>query len=476
MRHRLLLAVLCTTLGTYGYSQHPLSLEDAAAILYSNNNAIKISGTGVEVAKAQKQQLNSTWYPFISATGSYFHFSNKISADANMGELAQDAVQSLAQTFPELGQMLQQLLPQLQQAVSSLGNITLSFPLLERDITSIDAIVLWPLFTGGKRILAGKIGTSMHRQAMELNALTLNAQMALMLNSYYTLKLAREVEQMNTENLQFIEKLLYNAQRLQKEGFINKAEYLVIQVARDEAARELQSSAQNIQVAASALSGVLGKEVGTEELSGRWFILDSLPDISTIYESILQQNAQLKILELQERILENSEMIAESNYLPNIALFAKQNICSYNVPENLMPRTIFGATMQWNLFDGLNREKEIQKSRLEQEQTIYAYSQARQDLLTAAIALRSKMEDATCNMNTLEHTIQLARELLREREKSYAEGMCTSTDVVAARTAVTKACTAMNLAHWEYCTSLANLLTLSSETYKFIELHNEYGK
>ena len=268
MRHTLLLAVLCTITGIYGYSQQSLSLEDAAAILYSNNNAIKISETGVEVAKARKQQLNSAWYPFISAAGGYFHFSNKISADANMGNLAQDAVQTLSQTFPELGQILQ-MLPQLQQAVGSLGNINLSFPLLERDIASIDAVALWPLFTGGKRILAGKIGTSLHQQAQELNTLTTNAQMALMLNAYYTLKLSREVGQMNTENLQFMEKLLYNAQRLKEEGFINKAEYLIIQVARDEASRELQSSTQNIQGAASALSAVLGKEINGKELSGR---------------------------------------------------------------------------------------------------------------------------------------------------------------------------------------------------------------
>ena len=193
MRHTLLLAVLCTTLGSIGYAQQSLSLEDAAAILYSNNNAIKISETGIEIAKTQKQQLNSAWYPFISATGGYLHFSNKISADANMGELADDALQALAQTFPALEALLQQLLPQLQQALNSLGNITLSFPLLEQDITSIDAIALWPLFTGGKRILAGKIGTSLHRQAQELNTLTTNAQMVLMLNTYYTLKLAREM-------------------------------------------------------------------------------------------------------------------------------------------------------------------------------------------------------------------------------------------------------------------------------------------
>lgn len=351
MRHLLLLAILCSVLGTTGYSQQSLSLEDAAAILYSNNNAIKISQTGVELAKAQKQQLNSAWYPFISATGGYIHFSNNISANANLGELAQDALQTLNQTVPGLEQLLQQLLPQLQQAAASLGNITLSFPLLEQDITSIDAIALWPLFTGGKRILAGKIGSAIHRQAQEMDILTTNAQMALMLNSYYTLKLAREVEQMNIENMQFMEQLLHNAQRLKEEGFINKAEYLVIQVARDEAVRELQSSTQNILVASSALSAVLGKEINGEELSGRWFILDSIPNINSIYESILQRNAQLKILRHQEGILENNEKVAKSNYLPNIALFAKQNLYSYNIPKNLMPITIVGATMQWNLLD-----------------------------------------------------------------------------------------------------------------------------
>ena len=73
----------------------------------------------------------------------------------------------------------------------------------------------------------------------------------------------------NTENLQFMEKLLHNAKRLKEEGFINKADYLVIQVARDEAARELHSSTQSIRIASSALSAVLGKEINGEELSGR---------------------------------------------------------------------------------------------------------------------------------------------------------------------------------------------------------------
>ena len=51
-----------------------LSLEDAAAILMGSNNAIKSASTAAEVARAQKRQLNSAWYPNISVAGGYFHF------------------------------------------------------------------------------------------------------------------------------------------------------------------------------------------------------------------------------------------------------------------------------------------------------------------------------------------------------------------------------------------------------------------
>ena len=447
-----------------------LTLEEAVQLLHANNNAIKISQSAIEVARAEKQQLNAAWYPQIGATGGYFHFSNNITADANIGELAQGAIQELQNTIPGLEQIISQLLPQLQQVISGLGNITLSVPLLNRDITTFDVAAIWPLLTGGKRIYAGRIGNSIQETAENLATLTINAQTALMLNTWYTLKLGNSVVEMQQENLQYMEKLLSSANRLMEEGFINKAGHLVVQVAREEAGRELENALRNVQAARKALNTIIGTDLGEIYPQGNFFTLDSLPDMSEIETNVLNRNSQLKILRSQQDILENKEKIAKSNYLPNIALFARQNIWSRNIPKNLMPRTTIGAAMQWNIFDGLAREKEIKKSRLQQQQTGYALEQARNELLTAAFTLRNRMEDAAANINTLQHTLQLAKELLREREKSFAEGMCTSTEVVEARTAVTKARTALHLAGWEYCTSLANLLALSSDTDKFITL------
>lgn len=474
MRQLFLIVALLGTIGTISFAQEPmpLTLEEAMQIMQGNNNAIKISQTAIEAARAEKQQLNASWYPYITATGGYFHFSNNITADANVGELAQGAIQGLEEAIPGLEQLIAQLLPQLQQIIANLGNATLSVPLLKKDVTTFDAAAIWPVITGGKRIYAGRIGNSLEETAEHLASLTSNAQTSLMINTWYTLKLSNAIVQMQQENLQYMEKLHGNAVRLMEEGFINKAEHLVVQVAKEEALRELETAKRNSLTAQSALNTILGKDLGNISPQGYFFLLDSIPDISSLETRILGGNATLKMLRSQGDILENKEKIAKSNYIPNVALFARQNIWSDNIPKNLMPRTTVGAAMQWDIFDGFAREKEIKKSRLEQQQLEYATLQAEKELLTAAFALRSQMENAAANINTLRHTLKLADELLREREKSFAEGMCTSTDIIAARNSVTRASTALKLAGWEYCTSLANLLALSSETRLFIQLHN----
>lgn len=455
--------------------EYPLTLEEAASILQLNNNAIKISRNTVESAKARKQQLGSAWYPTIVATGGYMHFSNNISADANVGEITQSIAGNLPESIKGLEQIISQLIPQFQQIITSIGGATISVPLIGQDVTTLDAAAIWPIITGGKRIYAGRIGKGLVEAAEHLNTLTCNAQMALMINAYYTLKLSCKVEQMQHENLQYINQLHRNASRLLQEGFINKAEFLVVQVAKDEAAREYASARQNRQVAADALNAILGTRLTNAIPQGNFFVLDSLPDSNTLNERILQNNAQLKILAAQQDILENKVKIAKSNYIPDIAFFARQNIHSGNVPKNLIPRTVVGVAMQWELFNGFAREKEIKISSLEQEQLQSTYTQAENDLLTAALALRGMMSDASYNIQTLQQTILLAKELLREREKSFAAGMCTSTDIVAARTTLTKAGTALEMAGWQYCTSLAALLALESDTGKFIQLHNTSG-
>ena len=439
---------------------YPLTLEEAAQLLQNHNNAIKISQAATEVAAAQKRELNAAWYPMISSSGGYFLSKNGISAQVNVGETA--------------GELIGELFPQLAPLASQIKGIAISIPLLDKEITTIDATAIWSLFTGGKRLYASRIGKEITNSAEHLLVITQNTQMALMINTFYTLKLCHEVEQMQQENLDYMSRLIFNATRLKEEGFINKAELLIVHVAQDDAIRELESARHNTQSAAAALNAILGTEVEATPI-GEYFTLEEIPSTAALQEEILSNNSQLKLLGSQEEILHNNGKIAKSDYLPTLALYSRQSIYT-NIPQNLLPRTTVGAAMQWDIFDGLIRESRIKQNRLQQEQMEFTIDQTREDLFTAAIALRGKMEDAHYSILTFTQTLNLAQELLREREKEFAEGLCTTTQTIEARTALTKARTALSLARWEYCTTLANLLAITSNTDKFIELHNEYRK
>jgi Outer membrane protein len=330
---------------------------------------------------------------------------------------------------------------------------------------------LWPVFTGGKRIYSGKIGKEIEGAAKNLNNTTIQTQYALMIQAYYSLKLCQEVIKVNNESVNCMTQLYNNAKSLLNNGFINKAELLVAQVAMEEAIRELENSKEAEKVAQNALSTIIGC-TGNTHPSSNFFIIADIPSQDYYNQLVIENNSQLKALDNQIGIISQQTKIAKSNYLPNIALFAKQNIYSYNVPKNLSPRTVIGAAAQWTLFDGLNREKSIKVSNLEYNKLLESRTQIEKDLILAAHKLRSNMIEALNNLKVLTSTINLSTELLRVREKSFAEGMANSTDVVTAQTMLAKAKIASHLAYWQFDTSLAALLALCSNIEDFINLYN----
>lgn len=479
----------------------PISLEEAIQLLYANSKAIKIADKSVEIARSQKQKLNSLWYPYLTATGSYMHFSNDIEAKANAGETLEPLENAIKKHLPtqedvnsfleNSAPILQQLFPHLNpqeiagiisgiggvlsgignsvsNMVTELNSTTLSFPILHQNISTIDANLTWPLFTGGKRIFANRIGKSLIASAEELKNSTTDAQLVVLIETYYTLKLSRAVVQEREESYNSMVLLFNNAMSLMRNGMINKAEMLVAQVAMEEAIRELENARESNSVAENALRTIIGLPIKFSETrplnpTTDFMILNTLPPLEYYRELIDHNNTQLHLIQQQQNIAQNEKKIAQSAYVPNIALFAKQTLYSYQIPSNLAPRTVIGAGFIWNLFDGLSREKSIAISRKVYEQLQLGEEKARNDLYVLAHKLRSQMMDALYNIRALESTTELSKELLRMREKSFAEGMANSSDVVAARATLSKVRIASMLAYWQFDIALANMNAICGE-------------
>ena len=146
---------------------------------------------------------------------------------------------------------------------------------------------------------------------------------------------------------------------------------LVAKVAYEESQLKLESSSRKYGVAYKSLINMLDIETLPTnidaDLTTPFFICSTIPTLDYFILLAQENNHQTKLIEQQKYMATNSKKIAQSGYMPDISIFARQNIFSYNIPSNLLPRRMVGAAFAWNIFDGLNREKSIRTAQLQEE-------------------------------------------------------------------------------------------------------------
>ena len=414
-----------------------LSLEQSLTLLRSENKSLRIAGKEVELAKNEHQKLNAFWYPTISAAGAYVHMSNPIEVRQSLNQFTDPAKEYVHSILPN-DQFISSLLDKI-------GQNTLTLPLISQNVTSIDANLTWPIFTGGKRIYAGKIGKKLVSVA-EVNREQVSAnQQALLIESYFGLRLGQRVVEVKTETYNSLKIHYDQALKLEQQGMINRAERLVAQVSMEEAKRELESARKDLEVASQALKSLIN---------------ESIPSANYFKEMIPFNNYLVNQLKLQENIAGDQLKIGRSGYLPNIALIGKQTLYADGVDKYLMPRTMIGVGFTWNIFDGLDREKRIRQARLTSQSLAIGKEKAVTDLQVGVDKFYSQMQNAMDNVKALNTTLEMSNELVRIREKSFKEGMATSSDVVDAEVVLSKVKTAFLLAYYQYDVALANLLSI----------------
>lgn len=430
-----------------------LSLEQSLTLLRSENKSLRIAGKEVELAKNEHQKLNAFWYPTISAAGAYVHMSNPIEVRQSLNQFTDPAKEYVHSILPN-DQFISSLLDKI-------GQNTLTLPLISQNVTSIDANLTWPIFTGGKRIYAGKISKKLVSVA-EVNREQVSAnQQALLIESYFGLRLGQRVVEVKTETYNSLKIHYDQALKLEQQGMINRAERLVAQVSMEEAKRELESARKDLEVASQALKSLIN--IGEEQAirtTTSLFINESIPSANYFKEMIPFNNYLVNQLKLQENIAGDQLKIGRSGYLPNIALIGKQTLYADGVDKYLMPRTMIGVGFTWNIFDGLDREKRIRQARLTSQSLAIGKEKAVIDLQVGVDKFYSQMQNAMDNVKALNTTLEMSNELVRIREKSFKEGMATSSDVVDAEVVLSKVKTAFLLAYYQYDVALANLLSI----------------
>ena len=443
-----------------------LSFDDALRQMQQGNRSLKIADKGIETARTERDKLNALWYPSLQGAGTFVHLSEKIEVKQPLSQFTDPAKDFVHNLVPD-DQFISSILDQI-------GSHTLAFPLAPRNLTTVGLTAEWIVFSGGKRIRAGKIGNAMIDIARENREQTDATQRVLLAESYFGLRLAQEVVRVRQDTYNSLKRHYENALKLEAAGMIDKAGRLFAQVNMDEAQRSLEASQKEAAVLQNALRTLLNiRDTCSIQPVSPLFINAVLPAKEEFLQTMQTENYTVNQLQLQSHIAKQQLRIEQSGYLPDIAVFGKQTLYAHGIQSNLIPRTMIGVGFTWNLFDGLAREKRIRQSKIAQQTLAIGQEKAKDDLSVGIDKLYTQMQKSQDNVRALNTTIELSEELVRIRKKSFTEGMATSTEVIDAETMLATVRVARLAAYYEYDVALMNLLALCGIPEQFDKLRIE---
>ena len=252
MKLILCIVLLGANLAVSAQTNLSLSYDDALQMLQKGNQSLKIADKGIEAARTERDKLNALWYPSLQGAGTYVHMSEKIEVKQPLSQFTDPAKDFVHDIIPD-DQFISGILDQI-------GAHTLVFPLAPRNLTTVGLTAEWIVFSGGKRVRAGKIGNRMIDLARENRAQTDATQRTLLAESYYGLSLAREVAAVRRDTYNGLKQHYENALKLEAAGMIDKAGRLFAQVNMDEAQRALEAAQKEVTVVESALCTLLNLE------------------------------------------------------------------------------------------------------------------------------------------------------------------------------------------------------------------------
>lgn len=437
-------------------SKKEITLDEAILFAHMNNLSINAAQNQINAAVHRRKAAWGLGAPKLSVGATYTFMAKDVGYFDFNGQKN------------EFVGILQQLpLPLPEPIITGLKNLDLSYTLQKRDFGVVDATLVVPIFTGGKinaAYKAAKIGVD---QAVNNMYETSNKLFTEVAEFYWGLTLANNIEKLQADFVKSMALHASNASKLEKNGIIAHGERLFADMALSQAKAAFVGAQGNVKTVNGALGSALG-EKGIYNPTTPLFINRNFLPLAYFQEQTLNNSHLLEKLELAKKLSEQAVKFERADFFPTIGAMGTANVWSYNLTD-LLPRWTVGATVRWNLFNGLTREHNYAAAREQVRQVEALQAKSQLDIQTLVEKLYNQMVSAIAQYDASKATINFAQAYLEVQMKAFAEGMATSSNVVDAHLNLNKARLERMAAAYSFDVSLAQLLALSGLPEKFGE-------
>lgn len=381
-----------------------ISIEEAILKVAKNNYNIKILQQEVNVAKAEFNQSNAVFLPNIAVSHTGISTTNPLMAFGS--------------------KLNQEILTQ-----NDFNPILLNNPNhIENFTTKIE--VKQPIFNADgfykrkaakEKMNAIKLQTS--RTKKHINLEVSKAYMQLQI-AYKTLEVLKKAKETTLENLKI-------TQNHFKQGTIQKADLLLVEIKVAEIKNKVENAKNNIKNASDYLMFLMNDYSENTLKPTQKLTANTTSETIT---KISENREDLMAMQKSVNAYKNMHTATKMSFLPKLNAFGSYELHDHKIFKGNANGYLIGAQLSWNIFEGYQRFGKKQKAKAN-------YEKAQLNLKQYKSKSKLEFNKTLRNLKTIEKQLQLtqlaveqSKEALRIKTNRFKQGLEKSSDILLAET------------------------------------------
>lgn len=218
-----------------------------------------------------------------------------------------------------------------------------------------------------------------------------------------------------------------------RQGFLQKADILNVQVRVAEVNNQIQSAKSNVQNASDYLAFLMNdSQEALVYLPTDSLTVNSFQGNTEV--AINENRSDIKAMQLASTAFEFMNKADKMSFLPHLNAFGSYELYDDKIFTGSANGYLFGAQLSWDLFQGSKRIGQLQKSSAESERSKLQYDQYVSQSSLELKRAKRMLTDAENKLNLTKLSIEQSGESLRLRSNRYREGLEKTSDLLLSET------------------------------------------
>ncbi len=299
------------------------------------------------------------------------------------------------------------------------------------DITVSQLIFSGSYFVG---LQATKVYYGLSKQNMEKTRLDVSETVV---NTYNMIRLAEESRKILVQNLENINKTLYEISEMNKQGFLEKTDVDQLEVTSNTIKNAMNQIDSNLDMGYRLLKIQLGMEETvklelTDDLeSGESLTKSSLQLIAEPFN--IDQNVDYQLIQTSEKAAKLELNLAKTDFLPTLSGY-------YNHTEKLKspifdfaPKDILGVNMSFPIFSSGQRLAVVSQKRMALEKAQNTRKLVSNSLLMQASQYQNDLKLKLERYQNQKKSKELSDDIYQRTLEKYKQGMASSMDLMTSQ-------------------------------------------